>query len=109
MEARKARLAALLEAEDRIYEQEFNDNMETPEQVREKMFHRLTELKDKREAERQAEVQRRRDMQFKMANDNLRKEDTVFYNYGTAIEREKQLIDKRRNIENKMIEEQVYA
>lgn len=44
-------------------------------------------------------------MQFKMANDNLRKEDGVFYNYGTAIEREKQLIDKRRNIENKMIEE----
>lgn len=44
-----------------------------------------------------------------MANDNLRKEDAVFYNYGTAIEREKQLIDKRRNIENKMIEEQVYA
>ena len=31
LEARKARLAALLEAEDRIYEQEFNDNMETPE------------------------------------------------------------------------------
>ena len=109
LEARKARLAALLEAEDRIYEQEFNDNMETPEQVREKMFQRLTMLKDKREAERQAEVKRRQDMQFKMANDNLRKEDAVFYNYGTAIEREKQLIDKRRNIENKMIEEQVYA
>ena len=31
LDARKARLAALLEAEDRIYEQEFNDNMETPE------------------------------------------------------------------------------
>ena len=83
--------------------------METPEQVREKMFQRLTHLKDKRESERQTEVQRRRDMQFKMANDSLRKEDGIFYNYGTAIEREKQLIDKRRNIENKMIEEQVYA
>ena len=109
LEARKAKLAALLEAEDRIYEQEFNDNMETPEQVREKMFQRLTMLKEKRENERQAEVQRRRDMQFKTANDSLRKEDAQFYNYGTAIEREKQLIDKRRNLENKMIEEQVYA
>ena len=39
----------------------------------------------------------------------LRKEDAKFYNYGTAIEREKQLIDKRRNIENQMLEEQVYA
>jgi hypothetical protein len=38
-------------------------------------------------------------MKFKTANDDLRKEDSVFYNYGTAIEREKQLIDKRRNIE----------
>ena len=35
LEVRKARLAQLLAAEDRIYEQEFNDNMETPEQVRE--------------------------------------------------------------------------
>ena len=109
LNARKVRLAALLEAEDRQYEQEFNDNLETPEQVREKMFTRLTELKDKRESERQAEVQRRRDMQFKGANDSLRKEDAQFYNFGTAIEREKQLIDKRRTIENKMIEEQVYA
>ena len=109
LDARKARLAALLEAEDRIYEQEFNDNMETPEQVRDKMFHRLTHLKDKREQERLAEVQRRKDMQFKMANDSLRNEDQKFYNYGTAIEREKQLIDKRRKIEQKMIEEQVYA
>lgn len=109
LESRKAKLAALLEAEDRIYEQEFNDNLETPEQVREKMFARLTELKSKRQAEREAEVQRRKDMQFKQANDSLRKEDAQFYNFGTAIEREKQLIDKRRNIENKMIEEQVYA
>lgn len=105
LEQRKAKLAALLSAEDKIYEKEFQDNMETPEQVREKMFARLTELKDKRESERLAEVQRRKDMQFKMANDDLRKEDQKFYNFGTAIEREKQLIDKRRQIENKMIEE----
>ena len=41
LEERRARLAALLEAEDRMYEKEFNDNLETPEQVREKMFERL--------------------------------------------------------------------
>ena len=41
LEQRKARLAALLAAEDRIYEKEFNDNLETPEQVRDKMWHRL--------------------------------------------------------------------
>lgn len=31
LEVRKAKLAELLAAEDRIYEQEFNDNLETPE------------------------------------------------------------------------------
>ena len=83
--------------------------METPEQVREKMFQRLQDLKGKREQERQDEVGRRQDMKFKNENDALRKEDTKFYNYGTAIEREKQLIDKRRGVEQKMMEEQVYA
>ena len=45
------------------------------------------------------------DVKFKTSNDSLRKEDQIFYNYGTAIEREKQLIDKRRTVEAKMMEE----
>lgn len=109
LEQRKAKLAALLEAEDRMYEKEFNDNLETPEQVREKMWERLQELKGIREQERQAEVQKRLDMKFKTSNDDLRKEDSQFYNFGTAIEREKQLIDKRRLHEQRMLEEQIYS
>ena len=105
LEERKARLAALLAAEDRIYEQEFNDNLETPEQVRDKMWERLQHLKGKREQEKEEEVSRRMDVRFKTSNDSLRKEDQQFYNYGTAIEREKQLIDKRRVMEAKMMEE----
>ena len=31
LEDRRGKLAALLEAEDRVYEQEFNENLETPE------------------------------------------------------------------------------
>lgn len=73
------------------------------------MFERLQHLKEKRETERQAEVERRLDQRFKQANDELRKEDSRFYTYGTQIEREKQLIDKRRKIEAQMAEEQVYA
>jgi len=56
LEERKARLAQLLAAEDRIYEQEFNDNLETPEQVRDKMWERLQHLKGKREHEKSEEV-----------------------------------------------------
>jgi hypothetical protein len=50
---RKAQLAELLAKEDKIYENEFLENLETPEQVRQKMAMRLTELKDQREKERQ--------------------------------------------------------
>lgn len=105
LEQRRAKLAALLAAEDQQYEQEFNSKLETPEQVRQQMYERLQALKASREAERQAEVQRRLDQKFKAENDALRNEDAKFYTAGTQIEREKQLIDKRRQIEQKMMEE----
>jgi len=34
LQGRKARLADLLQGEDKMYEKEFMDNLETPEQVR---------------------------------------------------------------------------
>lgn len=46
------RLKGLLDAEEKQYEIEFMQNLETPEQVREKMAQRLNELKEKRESER---------------------------------------------------------
>lgn len=64
------RLACLLEAEDRMYEQEFMANLETPEQVREKMAQRLFELKNKREAERQDEVSRKLEQRFRDSKNN---------------------------------------
>lgn len=59
------RLKALLDAEEKQYELEFMANLETPEQVREKMAQRLVELKNKREDERQDEVNRRLEQRFK--------------------------------------------
>ena len=53
LNARKTRLAALLAHEDAMYEKEFQDNLETPEQVRAKMAERLGEIKIQREEERQ--------------------------------------------------------
>jgi len=41
LEQRRTQLAALLAAEDKMYEKEFNDNLETPEQVRGQMHARL--------------------------------------------------------------------
>ena len=59
LDQRRRQLAALLEHEDKIYEQEFMANLETPEQVRNKMAERLFELKSQREKERKEEVDKR--------------------------------------------------
>lgn len=53
-------------------------NLETPEQVRQKMAQRLFELKSQREQERQDEVARRMDRRFKETADELRKEESKF-------------------------------
>jgi len=60
-----------MDAEDKMYEQEFMANLETPEQVREKMAQRLFELKQKREEERQDEVNRRMEQRFRDSNSFL--------------------------------------
>jgi uncharacterized protein YbcC (UPF0753/DUF2309 family) len=65
------RLKSLLEAEDQMYEQEFMANLETPEQVREKMAQRLDELKQRREQERQEEVNKRLEQRFKDSKLNI--------------------------------------
>lgn len=48
-----------------MYEEEFMANLETPEQVRQKMAERLNELKQRREEERVDEVNRRLEQRFK--------------------------------------------
>ena len=72
-----------------MYEEEFMANLETPEQVRQKMAERLNELKQKREEERVDEVNRRLEQRFKdskltksnsnVATDDLRKEAGKFF------------------------------
>ena len=82
-----------------MYEEEFMANLETPEQVRQKMAERLNELKQKREEERVDEVNRRLEQRFKdskltksnsnVATDDLRKEAGKFFVLQCQMEREK--------------------
>ena len=97
--SRRQKLAALLASEDKVYEQEFMNSLETPEQVRAKMAERLNDLKGQREQERQQIVQQAYDRKFKMETDDLRREETNFMIAGTQIEREKQLMDKKAKLE----------
>jgi hypothetical protein len=99
----------MLAEEDRQYEQEFLESLETPEQVRAKMARRVEELKAKREQERADMVRQAYERKFKMETDELRKEETQFMVAGCQIEREKQLMDKRQKMEQQILEEQVYA
>lgn len=83
------------------------------------MAERLNELKHKREEERVDEVNRRLEQRFKdskdsivsliLATDDLRKEAGKFFVLQCQMEREKQLVDKKRLTENKIMEEHVYG
>ena len=103
------RLAAMLEVEDRNYEQQFMAKLETPEQVRDKMAQRLQELKGKREQERQDEVNRRLEQRFRDTADELRTGGSVFFTHHVQLEREKQLMDKQKVEQSKIEEELIYA
>ena len=61
-------MKVLLEAEDKVYELEFMANLETPEQVRDKMAYRLFELKNRREEERLDEVNKKLEQRFRDSN-----------------------------------------
>lgn len=57
LNARRKKLADILANEDKMYEQEFLANMETPEQVRAQMAQRLEEINAQRKKEKEAIVQ----------------------------------------------------
>lgn len=92
----------MLTEEEKKYEQEFFANLETPEQVREKMAKRLHELRSKREQERKDEVDRRMDARFKKSADELRKLDSQFIATSTKFDQEQQMLEKAAKREQEM-------
>jgi len=101
LELRRQKLVDLLTKEEKQYEQEFFANLETPEQVRDKMAKRLNELRSKREEMRKAEVQQKLDERFRQSADELRKLDSKFMAAGTKMDQEQQMLEKvnRRDAE----------
>ena len=67
------------------------------------------ELKEKREAERQALVAGLNEKRFRETTDDLRREDAQFFAKKCAIERDEQMREKRRWMDQEMMEEQVYS
>ena len=93
-EIRRAKLSEKLAEEERQYEQEFINSLETPEQVRAKMAIKLKELRTKREEERLEFVKNMEFKRFKASTDEIRKLDSKFNSEYAKIEQENQMLEK---------------
>jgi hypothetical protein len=109
LEERRRRLAAKLQREEAMYQKEFNDNLETPEQVRQQMAKKLFELKKKRMEERDELVAQANEKRMRENTDELRLADSKFYTQQCALEREEQLREKKRRRDQEIFEEMLFA
>lgn len=109
LELRRQKLAELLSREDQQYEQEFFANLETPEQVREKMAKRLQELRSRRKQSNQEDVQQKLDARFRQSADELRQLDSQFTAASIKIDQEQQMLEKVKKRQKEMEEEMLYA
>ena len=109
LEERRKKLAAKLQFEEGIYQKEFHDNLETPEQVRQQMAKKLFEFKKQRQEEKRQLVGQALEKRMRETTDDLRLADSKFYTQQCALEREEQLRDKRRRKEKEIFEEMLFA
>lgn len=109
LEIRRQKLAELLTREEHQYEQEFFANLETPEQVREKMAKRLQELRSRRAQYHQDEVQTKMETRFRQTADELRQLDSQFIAASVKIDQEQQMLEKVKRREKELEEEMLYA
>ena len=68
---------------------------ETPEQIRERMAKRVSELKEEKEKRRQEEVNHKLERRFEQNADELRKVDQDLKQLKLAYERNMQLVEKQ--------------
>ena len=79
LEQRRRKLAEKLQREEAVYQKEFNDNLETPEQVRQEMAKKLFLLKKQRQEERRNLVDEANEKRMRENTDDLRLADSKFY------------------------------
>ena len=91
VDARRARLASLLEAEKQHYEAEIAASFETPAQVKERMLSLARKLKEEREAERRALAEELELRRFKASSDALREHESKRLTEKTGLDRVAQL------------------
>ena len=108
VENRRARLAAMLAAEQRMFEQQLDALEETPEQAKQRMIARAKELKEKRENERQEYVKEQLERQWRLSCDPLREQDSKLILKATNAARAYQLGEKMRALEMEEAEKRAF-
>ncbi len=107
--ARRHKLKRLLQEEDAQYRQELLAFNRTPEQVRDEMRERVETLKVKSAKDREEEVARLLDMQFRNNAEELRMISQKANEIKTQIEREIQMAERQKLLDSRMKEDQIYA
>ncbi|KAF0682695.1 Aste57867_25213 [Aphanomyces stellatus] len=96
--SRRLKLASLFNAEMDLWKQMCLENIETPEERKQKMVARASELKEKREAARKAYVDEKRLQQYRESCDDNRSLESAHVVAQVVQEREKQLLERQRQV-----------
>ena len=91
LDARKARLAALLELEKTRFEEEIAASFEAPEQVKERLLAHAREIKEQREVARRKLAEELELRRFKASSDALRSRASALLTEKTGLDRVAQL------------------
>lgn len=91
---RRHQLRSLLTQENAQYEAEIRKLEESPQQIRERMYARVQDLKQKRENERKQFVQEKFEQRDREATDELRKMKSELGEIATKYQLENQMLEK---------------
>lgn len=106
---KRKRLAELLENERLEYEKEFRESYETPDQRRERMKQRAKELKDAREQKRREVAAMCLKQRARLAQDEMRLEQSRLRTRKVAQDRFKQIEEKEEIANQREEEEKQFA
>lgn len=109
LEMRSKRLQTLLSEEHKQYMDELRGIIAQPKNSIDIMREKVAQLKEKNEAERQEELARLRDAQFRANEDELREMDIKTKEMRAQISREIQMLEKQKRLEEDYQENMAYA
>lgn len=109
LEARSKRLQVLLTEEHKQYMDELRGIVSQPQNSIEIMREKVAQLRERNEAERQAEVAKLKEAQFRANEDELREFDYKAKEMRAQISREIQMLEKQKRLEADYEENMAYA